>query len=225
MLPGPHGYTLAMDLTADAVAAYVFSGKEPIEPLLERLEAEPKTARTVLDELARNRTVEVRAWAVWAAPKVLGSDAVPLLKRLTEDEHPDVRDEALRELVELDPDAARSLIPLLRRKLRSDDIWEPVVAMWALAAVDPDAGDAIREAGERADEYPFHRLVADVVGLLIAGDAREIERRLRSHDHRSTAWLVKAARRLDDPQLNSAVEELARTLPCEECRGFCAGAR
>ena len=193
-----------MSITAQEVERRVLGGVD-VDVIISRLRAEGDGGRGVLRRLADTGSVELRSWVTGVAPGVLQSaEAADLLLALTRDRDPDVSDDAIAALVEFDPDiAARKLKPVLRKKLRSRDIYEPVAAMWKLAALDPHAGEEIRAAAQMS-EYPFHRLVAEAVCLWLAQDVGELERRIGVEDE-SALHLVIAAEKLDDPGLNDAV--------------------
>jgi hypothetical protein len=215
-------------LTADHIASVIAddaSGAHEINDIVSRLRVDLEEATRVLDELARHRNADVRFWVSWAAREVLGERGVPLVLRLARDRDPDVRDGAVQELVKVDPEAARSLIPALRRQLASTDIFEPVFAMWTLVELgDREAAPLVRQiAAERASEYPFHQKTAAVVALLLEGREDEVLDRIRSHDHELMQWLVMAAVVIGTPEARAALEECARTAPDEECRQMCAG--
>jgi hypothetical protein len=194
-----------MELTVDSVAAHLKTDK-PIEPLVERLRAEPAKADAILEAFASSRSFVRRSWVAWAAPQVLPHDrVVTLLTKLAGSRDADVSDDALSTLLEFDRSAAVRLLPRIRRKLRSTDIHEPVAAMWLLARLDQDASQEILDAAEESD-YPFHRLVAEAVTLFIRRDAKEIARliEVRGED---ALHLVNAAEKLDDPDLARVVAE------------------
>ena len=192
-----------VELTVSSVAAYVKSDK-PIDPLVEQLRTEPDKAEPILEAFMSSRSQDLKAWVTWAAPQVLPRGrAVSLITKLASDRNADVSDEALFALIELDRSAAMTLLPRIRRKLRSKDIHEPVAAMWMLAELDPEASEEILEAGERSD-YPFHRLVAEAVTLFIKRDTREIARLIKVRGE-NALHLVVAAEKLNHPDLRDSV--------------------
>jgi hypothetical protein len=194
-----------MELSVDSVGARLKSD-EPIEPLVEQLRADPEKADAILKAFASSRSFDRRSWAVWAAPQVLPHDrAVALLTKLAGSRDPDVSDDALFTLLAFDRLAALKLLPRIRRKLRSTDIYEPVAAMWMLARLDPDADQEILGAAEASD-YPFHRLVAEAVTLFMRRDAKEIARLIEVRGE-AAVHLVHAAEKLDDPDLARVVAE------------------
>jgi len=194
-----------MVLTVDSVGAYLKSNR-PIEPLVEQLRAEPDKADAILEAFVSSRSFDRRSWAVWAAPQLLPQDrAVALLTKLARSRDPDVSDDALFALLEFDRPAAMKLLPRIRRKLRSTDIYEPVAAMWMLARLDSGASQEILEAAEESD-YPFHRLVAEAVTLFIRRDTKEIARLIEVRGEEAL-HLVTAAERLEDPELARVVAE------------------
>ena len=195
-----------MELTVESVAAYV-KGDKPSEPLVERLRAEPDKADAILTAFASSRSFDRRSWVPWAAPQVLPHDrAVELLTKLAGSKDTDVSDTALFSLLELDRSAAMNLVPDIRRKLRSKDIYEPVAAMWMLGRLGvSEASEEILNAAERSD-YPFHRLVAEAVTLFIRRDTKEIARLIEVRGE-NALHLVGAAEKLDDPDLARVVAE------------------
>lgn len=123
-----------------------------MEALLDRLRADRSNAAAVLSELAMNRSVAVRDWVPWAAKRVLGNDAMPILLTLVNDRDPDVADGAVEELLKLDLSEARKLAKTFRKRVRSKYFYQSAAAMWALAAIDDtSAVEVIREVGRKAD--------------------------------------------------------------------------
>jgi hypothetical protein len=208
------------DVTAAAVAA-ALDADEPVHGLLKTLERDPARAQQVLEELARDRRFFVRQWVALEAASVLRERAVPLLLRLARDRHEDVRMDAVNELVALDREAASQLAPALRRRLRSRDIYEPIVAMRALMLLGSveDAAEMRRAAAE--SEYPFHCLAAEAYALALEGADRELARRIEAHEHDAMPWLLVAARHRGTAPVLRALTDCAET-PCEECRTACS---
>jgi hypothetical protein len=194
------------------------------DALLDGLRADRGRAARILDELSRHDSADVRAWVAWAAPQVLGEGGSSVLMGLTRDRDPDVREAAIDELVTLDPDAARRLVPALRRRLRSTEAREPVSAMWTLAELgDRSSLPAIRRLAEAKDlEHPFNARVAEIVCLLLEERGDEVLWRLRAHDHDYTPWLATAARVLGTESARAALAQCAAGAPDEECRRVCA---
>jgi len=210
------------DVTAAAVAA-ALEADEPVDAALVALKQDPTRAEDVLGELASARQFFVRQWVALEAPSILGRRAVPLLLRLARDRHEDVRMDAVNELVELDRAAVSEFAPTLRRRLRSRDIYEPIVAMRALMLVGnaDDAGEMRRAAAE--SDYPFHRFVADAYALAIEGDDGELARRIEAHEHDAMPWLVVAAAHRATPRVVEAMRMCAKSA-CGECRHECSAA-
>src|SRR5437899_10401688 len=124
-------------LTADAVAADIKRDDGPdAEHLLAAFRSLPAEGKRILWELTAHRDPVVRAWVPWAARRSLKkADAVAVALRLVHDPDPDDRDVALEELLELDLQAAAKLAPTFRQKLKSNEFYEPITAMWALAVI------------------------------------------------------------------------------------------
>jgi hypothetical protein len=201
------GDTNDVALTAREVADWVLGDEVDAAEIVTRLRADQDASETILQQLAGSRNVILRNWVTWAAPRTLPRHAATdLLLTLARDRDPDVSDDAVAALVDHDAEAAAErLKPILRRKLRSKDIYEPVAAMWKLAAIDPDAAAEIRVAAEES-EYPFHRRVAEAVSLWLAKDVEELRRRILVEEE-SAEHLVIAAEKLDDPALNRVVAD------------------
>ena len=154
---------------------------------------------------------------------VLGKQAVPLIVEVLRDRDTDVRDIAMEELVELDPQSVRKLVPGLRRKLKSKDRFEPVTAMWTLAAIrDFSSLDAIRERAAAGDAGPRLRNTARVIEMLFGKEPKEILERIREHDHELMPWLSKGARLIGSPEARDVLRTCAETAPDRDCRTQCA---
>lgn len=210
--------------TPDALEREVEALKtgQQMESLLEELTADPAHASRLFEDLLkRNRSFAVRSWVPWAARNTLGPEAVPLLLRLARDRDPDMRDIAIEELLEIDPQAARSLAPALRRKLQSREFFEPITAMWALAEIgDSSAREAILEAAANWDNAR-HRNTAEVATILLGDAPNEILDRMRAHDHRMMPWLAPAARVLGTEEAERVLGECAESAPDERCKRIC----
>jgi len=121
------------------------------------LASESPDREALVAELARTAHVELRAWVAHALPDLVERGAVTvdvassaLLQIARRDSDVDIRDEAVRSLLAVDPEAARDLVPLLRRRLNSRDYFSPVTAMWTLATLgESSARAAIQEYGRR----------------------------------------------------------------------------
>lgn len=214
---------MTTQLTTAQVAADVQREDGPdAEGLIAAFRASPAVGKRILGELASHRDAVVRAWVAWAARRSLAKDdAVALTMRLAKDRDSDVRDVAVDELVELDRHAAAELAGALRRKLESKKFYEPITAMWALAAIrDRDSVPAIRTAASRWDNA-LHRSTAEVVSMLLEGRDDELMRRVVSHDHQVMPWLSKAVRLLGTMEAKRVLERCSREAPDEECRTFC----
>jgi HEAT repeat protein len=206
----------------DDVASVVAQGSSAeVSRLLRSLSADPSKARKVLADLSSDSRAEVRGWVPFAARKVLGRQAVPYLVALARDRNPGVSDVALEELLDLEPEAAKTLIKLIRAKLRSKDPQESIFAMWTLAQLgDRDSIDAIRRLSELS-EFPFQRRAAEVVLLLLEAKIDGILGRIREHDHEYMRDLAHAAMLAGGHEALEAVKECAENAPDADCRHYC----
>jgi hypothetical protein len=158
------------DDRADVVANAIQAGPDGADTLAEELAAlrrDPGRAALVLDELSRHGDDRVRAWVPGAAADALGDGCSRLVLSMTRDRDPGVRDAAVSALVGLGPDAARPVLPSLRRRLHSSSPAERISAMRALA----DAGDvsALGVLDERAAsaELPEEREAAQLAATAL----------------------------------------------------------
>lgn len=173
--------------------------------------------------LARRGDFNASEWVIETAPRILGLAATPILLNLVKSRDSDIRTDALRALVDLDIDTARTLLPGIRRRLRSKDFWEPTEAMWALAAMHDV--DSIRLIEEAAATYAANswqpRVAAIVVGIL-RGEVKEILERLRNHDHPDAPKLARAAAIIGtDEAIEALVVAAARDPADVECTKSC----
>jgi hypothetical protein len=194
------------------------------DAVLADLHADRGRAARVLDELSRHKNPAVRGWVSRTAREVLAEGGVYIVMGLTRDRDPDVRRGAVRDLIELEPDTARRLIPSLRRRLRSRDPEEPIFAMWTLAELgDRGALPAVaRIAAAESDEHPYRRQCARVVSIVLGERSDEILERIGAHDHELMPWLARAARILGTDEARAALAACAEGAPDDECRNACA---
>ena len=192
---------------------------------LDSLASDSNRSRDVLRSLLRSRHSDVRAWVLWAAPRLLSSpQAEELLQAGLNDVHPDVQDAAIEGLLALGPVHAQSLIPRLRKRLRSSDYWTPVLAMWTLARLGDEGARASISAVRSSPAHPWHALDAAVVDLFLSGRRDEILDRLGSHDHEFTPALVRAALSIGSADAYKALQKCAENASDADCQRLCAHA-
>jgi len=146
-----------------------------LEDVLASLRARPgREAESVLRSLAGNEDAVIRAWAASAAAQAIPKRAHPLLEGLLDDPDPDVRNVALEELRRLDPSRVARQLPRVLAKLRREDVFEPVTALWTLAEL--RAKDARSDVQRIVDQpyEPFHGRIAEVVLAVLDGDDRGV---------------------------------------------------
>lgn len=206
----------------DEVVATIVAGKGgEVRGLLARLSANPAHAHSVLDELSGSGDPLLRFWAATAIRDTIGRQGTDILLRLFHDRASEVRDEALKSLLKVDKEAARSLGPSLRQRLRSKEIFGPIPAMWAIAEMgDIDAVPALEEV-VRTAERPFHRNTAAVVLMLLRNDETGILSRIRAHEHNMIPVLAIGARMLGTAEAVRVLEECAASAPDAECQHDC----
>jgi hypothetical protein len=197
---------------------------DEIDSLLEELRQEASPLPH-LEKLAASRSGPIREWTASAAATTMGADATALLLALARDRDPDVRDTAIQELVEVNPDAARTLGPVFRKKLKSRDYYDPVSAMWTLAKLDDSSSlDDIRRIRDEAT-IMYHQKTAEVVVLMLEKEYDTIFATLEQHlDHDGTRMFATAARRIGSDEALHALEICSSSAPDEECRQVCRGA-
>ena len=111
----------------------------------------------------------VRAWVPGAAVDVLDDGARRLVLPLTRDREREVRDAAVTALVGLGPEAAKPIVPDLRKRLHSDDPEERIAAMSALGELgDRSAVSVLVERAETA-QLPEERSAAERALRLVGG--------------------------------------------------------
>lgn len=209
---------------APRIAAAVERGDtEMLAAAVAELRADRGRAARILDELSRHREPDVRGWVSGTARAVLEEGGVYIVLGLTRDRDPGVRDRAVADLVALDPDVARRLVPALRRRLRSAGSEESERAMWALAELgDTRAVPRIRQIAESADANDrLRRNSAEVVCLLLGGRPEKVLERMRDHEHDLMPWLARAARLLGTDEARAVLAERAEHAPDAECRAVC----
>jgi hypothetical protein len=210
--------------TAERAAAVVERGDpDELAAVVDELRADRGRAVRVLDQLSRHAAPTVRRWVSATARDVLGDGGVYVVMGLTRDRDRGVREGAVADLVALDLDAARRLVPSLRRRLRSRDAGEVVAAMWTLAELqDEGALPRVRrlaESGGPGDE-PVGR-AAEVVSVLLGGRPEEILERIRAHEHDLMPCLARGARLVGGEDARAVLAECAASAPDPDCRAVC----
>ena len=193
------------------------------EAIVRRVQSELDSDPELLGELIKKASTAVREWLVESLPQLIGID-VPfhLMQVYKRDPDPDIRSAALQLLMANHPSRARELLVDLRRKVHSDDYFEPEDALWALLSLrdDESAGEIRQLAKSRSDGLG---LIAGIVADGLDGREDVIAARLLRHDeHYLTNWLARTAATLATPQLLEALRRAARDLPDEDCRIECA---
>jgi hypothetical protein len=142
-------------------------GEVSLARATEELRRDRGSAAIALDELSRHRSGRVRAWVAGTAVGILDDGARRLVLSLTRDRDRSVRDAAVSGLLELGPEAAKPIVPDLRRRLYADEAPERIAAMDALARMgDRTALPMIRERAEAA-ELPEERDAARAAALAL----------------------------------------------------------
>jgi HEAT repeat protein len=211
------------DLRAGDVARAIQDAQddEATETLLRHLD-ESGRSEELLGQLARHKDPVVRSWVTWAGPRLHQRSASDLLLILARDEDEDVRAAAIDELGELDPRALEPIKEDLHRQLQSRSFFEPVTAMWALAALrDRTAIPTIRNEMGRWDNA-MQLNTARVVLLILEGREDELVAEIRAHNHELMPWLCGGAATIASEECIRALEWCADAAPDEECRSDAA---
>ena len=194
------------------------AGAEALASEVEALREDPGRAAVVLDELSRHKSPRVRAWVPGAGAEILGDGAARLILSLTRDREPAVRDAAVTALVGLGPDAARPLVPDLRRRLHSSEADQRRAAMWALAEIGDDASLPVIEERSGAGETAMERSAARAAALVLRGDEAAVIAGLREQDDEAGAAFAVAARILGTEAALDALRHAAQTATGEAGR-------
>jgi HEAT repeat protein len=211
-------------LSAAQLRALVKSDEDSDDELVRRFVRQPD-ASAVLAELANDRDPEVRFWvASVAAEGLKREDARPILLKLARDRDPDVRDGALEMLIEHDPEAARAFLPAFRRQLHSRERFEPVGAIWSLAALGDAASLPEIQRVAAVSDSVWVRNSARIVSLLLTGREEEIVAAIDAHDEEWMPYYAEAARLLGTAAARSALERCAQRPGDEFCQIHCGEA-
>jgi hypothetical protein len=188
-------------------------------------------AGELISGLATSANTEVRAWLAHALPELSTTSsairkvAASTLRGMSQrDTDSDIRDEAMNSLLSVDPKAAATMIPILRRRMTSSDYHAPVSAMWALAKLGAkDALKDVRGYAERMGDDRWQGRQARIVALVLAEDDESLARQLEHHDHDMTHALCRAALLRPTESLRQALETCAREFD-SDCSGRCRDA-
>jgi hypothetical protein len=187
----------------------------------DQVKAEPRAAADGLLRLLDSGKEASRFFAYEMAREVLPrTEAIEVLKRGIERARTwEERDVPIDDLITLDRDEARYLIPRLRKRLREADMHRHGYAVFALARIgDPESVRYVDRHLERTDLPPYARYRAEAFRMWLAGDHDRIFDAIKGHDHDRMTWLVEAARRIDTAPAREALERAASDLPDVDCR-------
>jgi hypothetical protein len=218
------------DRLAEEIATRLTAG-EGNNALIPRLQTSPDPLLTVR-ELARHEDGDVRDWAIGtladmaAAGDVSKAEAVELIRHHAfYDRDADIRDDATRLLLRLEPEAGRELIPRLRARLRSKDYYLPVSAMWQLLELgDRQAVPLIEAFRDRMGTRHWKGKQAEIVLRLYAEDDEWLADRIVGHDHDMMHVLCRAAGIRRSPQLIEAVRRCVAAAFDPDCNRVCESA-
>lgn len=139
-------------------------------------------AATSLLALSSDPAPETRAWAIWAASKILSaSAAIAVISPRIRDQDPDVADIALTTVYDIDPDAAARHVAHLQTQTASKDFFAPVRAAWSLARLGAKGAEPFITRMIETPAYPWHAKEATVAGMLLRGEGDEILGLLAGH--------------------------------------------
>jgi hypothetical protein len=212
------------DDRADDIAAALEAGpagEATVELEGERLKSDRGRAALVLDELSRHTSARVRAWVPGAAARILEEGGSRLILSMTRDRDDDVREAAVEALLALDPEAARTIAPDLRRRLHSSDVGQRIGAAWALAELGDRRSLARLAEQVREATTPEERSVARAATLVLEEDEGAVVSGLSSAEAAEAPALARAARLLGTPATLAALEECARSGADDAVRAAC----
>ena len=208
-------------MTASAAIEQLLARGEDVQSRAAELIRNDPEPRQLLLKLAKSRLVEVRGWVAGNAADVLGSDALPILLLLLDDDDADIRVTAVTAVEGLDPSHIPALARRLRRRLRSSNPYEALATSWTLAKIgDKESVEVLRRYRDGHEPWTWQHKAADVV-LLYMTAPDEVVRRIEGHDHDRMLWLAYAAKLVGTPSALAALRSGADTLADEECRAAC----
>ena len=212
------------DDRADDIAAALEAGpagEATVELEVERLKSDRGRAALVLDELSRHASARVRVWVPGTAARILEEGGSRLILSMTRDRDDDVREAAVEALLVLDPAAARTIAPDLRRRLHSSDVGQRIGAAWALAELGDRRSLARLAEQEREATTSEERSVARAAILVLEEDEDAVVSGLSSAEAAEAPALARAARLLGTTATLAALEECARSAVDDAVRAAC----
>lgn len=181
-------------------------------------------APAILENLAKDRDVEVRSWAAGVAEETVGKAALPWLVAMArKDRDSENRSMALQTILAIDVSAVRPLITRLRTQLHDTDSIYALDAAQALTFIgDTDSLPAMRAVAEGWDPDIYYRKQLETYILALEGRADVIFERIRNHDHICMGWLAYALSAfVRTSEARSVLQWGTDNLPDEECRRRC----
>jgi HEAT repeat protein len=151
---------------ADAIEAGP-EGEASVERETDALRSDRGRAAIVLDELSRSKSARVRAWVPGTAVAILDDGARRLVLSLTRDRDRSVRDAAVSAVIELGPEAAKPIVPDLRKRLHAEEAPERIAAMAALARIGDRTALSVIQKRAEAAELPEEREAARAAVLAL----------------------------------------------------------
>jgi HEAT repeat protein len=140
---------------------------------------------------------------------------------MSRDRDDGVRAAAVDALLALDPEAARTIAPDLRRRLHSTDAGERIGAAWALAELGDRRSLARLEEQARDAATPEERAAARAAVLVLERDEGAVISGLSAGDSLAALPLARAARLLGTPATLAVLEQCAAAAADDALRAVC----
>lgn len=183
----------------------------------------------VIRDLAQHRNAGLRDWSLQVlaglmhAGEVDHATGIEIVRdRALRDSDSDVRDEATHLFVKLAPHRGHELVPRLRTRLRSDEYFVAISAMWLLLELgDREAIPLIERYRDRVGTDVWQGKQAEIVLAVFDGSDQQIAARIASHDHDMMHVLCRAARVLRTPPLRAALRRCIDAEIDADCHRWC----
>ena len=183
---------------------------------------DPAGAKLWLRQLACDRRRNVRGWAIETAYQTLGRAAVPILLERFNDSSLELRADVLAKVRALDPEALRSRLPALRRRLSRplDHPLDYKVILWTVAQLrDYEAITDVQRFVEAAT-WPYYISLGRLVIDYIKRGPASVESAVRpDHDHTTTIPLCDLVFAVEATRpMRKTLERAAELDPEPTCR-------
>lgn len=183
----------------------------------------------VIKNLSQRGKADLRDWTLQVLADLMHSGEIDqatgleiIKERALQDPDSDNRGEATRLFVKLAPNRAREVVPRLRVRLRSDEYFVAISAMWLLLELgDRESIPLIEQYRDRMSTDVWQGKQAEIVLAVFDRRDHQLADRIAAHDHDMMHVLCRAARILRSSALRGALRTCIDSAIDADCHRWC----